>query len=86
MSKLTYVAFILKYSSRLEGVSLWFTRVERRAGLAGFSEAVFRVGAAAFRLRHRPGKRTRTRTHLYCTIAGGAHVSVHTDTAVHAYG
>lgn len=86
MSKLTHVALILKDRSRLEGVSLWFTRVERRAGLAGFSKAMFRVGTAAFRLRHCPREWTRTRAHLYCAVAGGAHVGVDTDTAVHVDG
>lgn len=81
-----HVALILKYCSRLEGVSLGFTGVERGAGLAGFSEAVFWIGAAAFRFGHRAWERTRTRAHLYCAVAGGAHVGVHTDTAVHVDG
>lgn len=62
------------------------TGVERRAGLAGFSEAVFWVGATAFRLRHRPGERPRTSAHLYCAVAGGAHVCVHAHAAVHVDG
>lgn len=47
---------------------------------------MFWVGATAFRLRHRPGERARTRAHLYCAVAGGAHVGVHADAPVHIDG
>ena len=54
--------------------------------MAGLSEAVFGVGAAALRLGHGPGERPGAGAHLDGAVAGGPHVGVHAHAAVHADG
>lgn len=59
------------------------TRVFGRTGLAGLSEAMVWVSTAALGLGDCSRKGTSARALFNASIAGAAHVSVHTDSAVH---
>jgi len=54
--------------------------------VAGLSEAVLRVGAAALGLGDGAGEGPGAGAHLDGAVAGGPHVRVHTHAAVHADG
>lgn len=62
------------------------TRVACGARLAGLSEAVLGVGAAALGLGDGAGEGPRAGAHLDGSVAGGAHVGVHAHAAVHVHG
>lgn len=62
------------------------TGVASGAGLAGLSEAVLGVGAAALGLGDGAGEGPRAGAHLDGAVAGGAHVGVHAHAAVHVHG
>lgn len=62
------------------------TRVFGWTGLAGLSEAVVWVSTAALRLGDCSWKGTSAGALLNATVAGAAHVGVHTDPPVHADG
>jgi len=59
------------------------TRVFGRTGLAGLSEAMVWVSTAAFRLGDCSWKGTSARSLFNASVAGAAHVGVHTDSSVH---
>lgn len=59
------------------------TRVFGRTGLAGLSEAMVWVSTAALRLGDCSRKGTSTRALFNASIAGAAHVGVHTDSSIH---
>lgn len=47
---------------------------------------MLRVGTATLGFSHRPWERARAGAHLYCPVAGGAHVGIHAHTPVHVDG
>lgn len=60
------------------------TRVFGRTGLAGLSEAMVWVSTAALGLGDRSRKGTSARPLFNASVAGAAHVGVHTDASIHA--
>lgn len=62
------------------------TGVLGRAGLAGLSKAMIRVGAAALGFGDGAGEGAGTGALFDAPVAGAAHVGVHADPAVHADG
>lgn len=63
-----------------------FTRVASRARLTRLAKSMLRTGTATLWLGHGTRERPRTCAHLDGAVAGGAHVCVHTNTAVQVNG